>query len=296
MSVMGRFTTVLALSCVTGAWALGGCSSRGADEVEWARAALARNPNIEVVSVDEKAGVFTVKDSATGEIRTLRVDEIAAAPASASANSVAGMTAATPATAAATDSPDTNNTPVAPGETATPAESEATAPAELPAEIVSPAAPAVSATPDGPSAGGRVVAAGPGYSITRGGESPKARATDSAALSPPPAEPTRSEPIICQGQRFMRIDGRSLESSTDAIVAENGCDLHITNARIRANGVAIVVRNARVHVTNSTITGGSASIEASGTAEVFASSTTFAGVTRRFDAAVVNDLGGNNFN
>jgi hypothetical protein len=295
MFVMQRFTTVLALACVASTAWLAGCSSRGADEVEWARAALARNPNIEVVSVDEKAGVFTVKDSATGEIRTLRVDEISAAPVAASANSVAGMTAAAPTATPATETPDTNNMPVAPGETATTAEvaseSEPTAASELPAEVVSPAAPVATT-----AANGRVVAAGPGYSITRGSESPKARAADTAALPPPPAEPTRSEPIICQGQRFMRIDGRSLESSTDAIVAENGCDLHITNARIRANGVAIVVRNARVHVTNSTITGGSASIEASGTAEVFASSTTFAGVTRRFDAAVVNDLGGNNFN
>lgn len=93
----------------------------------------------------------------------------------------------------------------------------------------------------------------------------------------------------------MRIDGRTIESSVDAIVAEDGCDLHITNANIRASGIALIVRDARVHITNSTLSGGSASFEASGTAEVFATGSTFTGITRRFDAAVVNDLGGNQF-
>ncbi len=276
------------------------CGSRGSEQMDFARAALARNPNVEIVAVDERAGIFTVKDLVTGAVRTVRADELQAAPI--------GNQAAPAAAASAAASANDSATPIMPGEAATVATEEL-----APVSATSPAsgAPATAAATDTttaldaaqitnestatlpPAGSGKLVAAGPGYSITRSGGSGATARNDNAPRAA--AEPTRLDPIICQGQRFMRIDGQTLDFASDAIIAEDGCDLHITNARIRAEGVALTVRNARVHVTNSTITGRSASLEASGSAEVFSSSSTFDGITRRFDESKLNDLGGSTF-
>ena len=53
----------------------------------------------------------------------------------------------------------------------------------------------------------------------------------------------------------MHIDGETIEFTGDAVIAENGCDLYISNARISAGGVGIIARQARVHIVNSTIGG-----------------------------------------
>lgn len=49
-------------------------------EMTWARAALDRNPALEVLATDTAAGVFTVRDRASGEVRTVKVADLAAAP------------------------------------------------------------------------------------------------------------------------------------------------------------------------------------------------------------------------
>ena len=48
-------------------------------EVAWARAALQRNPGLEVVATDQQAGVFTVKRRDTGDVETIKASELAAA-------------------------------------------------------------------------------------------------------------------------------------------------------------------------------------------------------------------------
>ena len=105
----------------------------------------------------------------------------------------------------------------------------------------------------------------------------------------------RTDPIICQGDRLMRIDGETIEFTGDAVIAEKGCDLYISNASIRAGGVGIIARQARVHIVNSTIGGSRGSYEASEGAEIYVARSTFAGVGRRFDTATMNDLGGNEY-
>ena len=137
---------------------------------------------------------------------------------------------------------------------------------------------------------------GPGYSITRlpitrqepadGTETPAAEVADTSVER-------RTDPIICQGDRLMRIDGETIEFSGDAVIAEKGCDLYISNARIRAGGVGIIARQARVHIVNSSIGGSRGSYEASDGAEIYVAHTTFTGIGRRFDSATMNDLGGN---
>jgi hypothetical protein len=93
----------------------------------------------------------------------------------------------------------------------------------------------------------------------------------------------------------MRIDGETIDFAGDAVIAEKGCDLYISNARIRAGGVGIIARQARVHIVNSTIGGTRGSYEASDGAEIYVARSTFSGVGRRFDNATMNDLGGNEY-
>lgn len=49
-------------------------------EMGWARTALDRNPDLEVLATDDAAGVFTVRDRASGVVRTVKLAELALAP------------------------------------------------------------------------------------------------------------------------------------------------------------------------------------------------------------------------
>src|SRR5207302_1266885 len=60
--------------------ALAACAQQGQDEMSWARAALARNDRIEVVSADQQSRTFTVRVQDTGELRLMRADGCARAP------------------------------------------------------------------------------------------------------------------------------------------------------------------------------------------------------------------------
>lgn len=264
-------------------------------EVEWARSALARNPAFEILATDASAGVFTVRDTASGEVQTLRVEDLVAAPRPESKANALKPGA---------EKPGSEQPSAAAGEPASPAPADTAAPADQTTELV-----AVERTGTGAT-----LAEGPGFSITRGTESaPPASATlegpgysitraePSTRQSGPRAEAVaanterRSDPIICQGDRLMRIDGETLEFSGDALIAEKGCDLYISNARIRAGGVGLIARQARVHIVNSTIGGSRGSYEASDGAEIYVARSTFSGIGRRFDTATMNDLGGNEY-
>jgi hypothetical protein len=269
---------------------IGACSKQErVREIDWAKAALARNPAVEIISTDETAGVFTVRDTSTGTEHKLRLEDLIAGPPPAK---VAAQAAAAPVAPAA-PAPEPA---AAPGEQAVPQTTET-----------------VAAVPSG---NGQPLAAGPGYSISRGEpaappptlEGPGYSITReepvrdaNAGQSAPDAEAVasnvekRTDPIRCQGDRLMRIDGETLSFEGDAVIAENGCDLYISNARIRAGGVGIIARQARVHIVNSTIGGSRGSYEASDGAEIYVARSTFAGVGRRFDNATMNDLGGNEY-
>jgi hypothetical protein len=260
-------------------------------EVDWAKAALARNPAIEIISTDENAGVFTVRDTSNGSQYKLRVDELIAGPPH---SWTAPPAAPAPAPAATPDA-------AIPEEPAKPAQPEPQT-----TERVAAAAPAA----------GQPLAEGPGYRIAKGEpvappptiEGPGYSIKRDAPMSEPQAQQStpnaeamasnaekRTDPIICQGDRLMRIDGETIDFEGDAVIAEKGCDLFISNARIRAGGVGIIARQARVHIVNSTIGGSKGSYEASDGAEIYVAHSTFSGVGRRFDNATMNDLGGNEY-
>ena len=161
------------------------------------------------------------------------------------------------------------------------------------AEVPNPNSDVTSITP-----GGRVLESGPGYAIKAASKSAPATArvererssTTSAAVE------RRHDPIVCQGDRFLQIDNRNLEFDGDAVTAEDGCEIHITNSHISAKGVGVFARSANVHIDNSQIEGDSASIDASDGAQVYVSSSRFKGISRRVDTSSFHDLGGNVWN
>jgi len=146
------------------------------------------------------------------------------------------------------------------------------------------------------ASGGRVIAKGPGYSIVAtspgtGGQKVSAAQTK---VTDAPLE-TLHAPIVCQGERVLHIDNRNIRFDGNAITAEAGCEVHITNSRISAAGVAIRVLGASVHIENSEIEGGKAAISASGGAQVYAEASTFKGGARRLGRASIHDLGNNDW-
>jgi hypothetical protein len=261
-------------------------------EVEWAKAALARNPALEIVSTDEVAGTFQVRDTTTGALYKLNTNELMAAPL-----------------------PSKLVAPAAPAATVAPAPTsgEAAAQPELAVEAEEAAASQTTETVAATRGAGQSLAEGPGYSISRGHEQDAARTStlegpgfSITRENPAGGQPAtssaenvatekRTDPIVCQGDRLMHIDGETMEFTGDAVIAEKGCDLYISNARIRAGGIAIIARQARVHIVNSTIGGTRGSYEASEGAEIYVARSTFAGIGRRFDTATMNDLGGNEY-
>ena len=265
---MNTRVSIVLVACVL-AFASACAKQEAVREIDWAKSALARNPAYEIVATDESTGVFTVRDTATGTVQTLRLEDLVAGPK--------------PAKAVAKSEPVAE--PVAePVETPTAPQPVNQAAHQLSQDQTTETVPVASAAP------GQSLAEGPGYTITR---SAPAEAPELEQLGANVER--RTDPIICQGDRLMHIDGETIEFTGDAVVAEKGCDLYISNARIHAGGVGIIARQARVHIVNSTIGGTRGSYEASEGAEIYVARSTFTGVGRRFDSATMNDLGGNNY-
>jgi hypothetical protein len=258
------------------------CAREGQDEMSWARAALERNDRIEVVSADPQSRTFTVRVKDTGELRMVRADQLIAGP-SLPAPPPSAATMAGPGAPAASAPVTAANGPVASaGEAAVPGDQSAPPAAAAPAET---------------AGGGRVLKEGPGYTIKAASNAAPAapgRVRDSVVTSAPVER--RHEPIVCQGSRLLHIDNRNLEFDGDAVSAQDGCEIHITNSHISATGVGVTARAANVHIDNSLIEGDTASIDASDGAQVYAASSRFRGLSRRLDTAAFHDLGGNIWN
>jgi hypothetical protein len=265
---------------------IAGCSKQEqVREIDWAKAALARNPSMDIISTDEAAGVFVVRDTTNGSTYKLKLEDLVAGPPP---EKTAAQPVAPPAPAAPAAEPA-----AMPGEQAAPQTTETVADARIGTGKPLVEGPGYSITRGEPVSPPPSIE-GPGYTITR--EEPREpRTQQSAPNAEAIAGEKRTDPIICQGDRLMRIDGETIDFEGDAVIAEKGCDLYISNARIRAGGVGIIARQARVHIVNSTIGGSRGSYEASDGAEIYVARSTFSGVGRRFDSATMNDLGGNEY-
>jgi hypothetical protein len=293
-------TSRVALSCI--ALAVLSACNRGPEqaallptepvELTWARAALERNPRYEVLASDAQTRVFTVRDRSTGQVQTLNLNDLAAAP-------IAQLRAPPPSVAAAPAAPEPVATTAAvpaapPAPAAAPATTVATpTPAAAPAQVSdnSPAAAAERAQAAESNytidrTGGQLRVSGPGVSIVSSG-----KGTTSGVSS---AAGTRaSEPIICEGKRMLKLDDRKIYVEGDAIIARGGCELYITNSSIVATGTGLIVEDAIVHVANSHIEGLNGSFNATDRAKMFVRTSTFQGVPRRAEFASVLDQGGN---
>lgn len=239
--------------------------SEAETELKWARLALARNPTLEIIATDTTAGVFTVRFKNSGEIRAVKPADLVATPLSTLTDPIH--------TAAAVEPP-------APSPTAQPTPTPA---APAPAATAS-AAPSGNYTIE--RADGQVKVNGPGVSIVSSG-------TQAVTASPGAAPARGADPIICEGRRMLHFDNRNIYVEGDAIIARGGCELYITNSRVVADGTGVVVRDAIVHISNSTIEGGAASFDASDASKVYVRGSTFQGLPRRSQQAVVQDQGGN---
>jgi len=303
-------TRLFAIITAAGLVLTSGCAKQeSVREIDWAKSALARNPAYEIVATDESTGVFTVRDTSTGTIQTLRLEDLIAAPLPPKVKpaSVAQAPAAEPVEAPAPEASSTDpsfsdngastlastqTTETVAVKHAAPGQPLAEGPGYSISRAGIPSADAKQAEES------RAPLEGPGYSISRGAISNEERSRRENAADAEPLGANverRTDPIVCQGDRLMRIDGETIEFTGDAVIAEKGCDLYISNARIRAGGVGIIVRQARVHIVNSSIGGTRGSYEASQGGEIYVARSTFTGVGRRFDSATMNDLGDNTY-
>lgn len=298
---------------------LAACDKFGDNDVKWARAALERNPNLTIVASDPDARTFTVQEK-DGGLRVIGIDEIVAGIASTgdassstappSADAIAPEDVAPAEQDALVEAAPAPAPPVAENAARGTAliTNAATGTVLASSETAAGAAPGDAANAEAgqnvaTKADGRVLVSGPGYSISAGDPGPSRPIRLASATEPRLRSPVRDvaverryEPLICQGGRLLHIDGRNLEFEGDAVRAEDGCELHITNSHIIARGVGISARAANVHIKNSIVEGDSGSVSASEGARVYVQSSTFKGLSRRLDSATFNDLGGNAWN
>jgi hypothetical protein len=292
---MATFCRVGLLAIACGALLLGACAREERDEMSWARAALERNSDIEVVAADQQSRTFTVRIKNTGALRMVHADDLIAAPAPAASEGTASQAPA-PAAPKGAAIPVSTSVPSGAAESGEGTTPSQTAPGEAassvqPSSILPQTASSAESTP------GKVLESGPGYTIKAAApEAPVSggRVRDTNVTSAPLER--RHEPIVCQGARLLHIDNRNLAFDGDAVSAEDGCEIHITNSHISAGGVGVLARAANVHIDNSLIEGDQASIDASNGAQVYFASSRFRGLSRRNDSAAFHDLGGNVWN
>lgn len=242
---------------------------------DWARDALTRNAQIELLASDPQAQVFTLRNRQTGEVSAVKLSELAAAPP------------AQLATTALLAQPAASQPSVEQPSVTQPAES---AQAQAASARTSDSSTTSTAPVDSEGGytiernDGQVRVTGPGVSIVSSGTQGDASA-DSLQAS--------SDPIICEGQRMLHFDNREFVVEGDAITVRGGCELYLTNSRVIATGTGIVVQDGIVHVSNSHVEGQEGSFDADNRAKVFVRGSTFRGLPRRAELAHVQDQGGN---
>ena len=92
---------------------------------------------------------------------------------------------------------------------------------------------------------------------------------------------------------MLHFDNRDVYVDGDAITVRDGCEMFITNSRIVASGTGVTVRNAVVHVSNSHIEGAEGSFDVDADSKMYVRGSTFQGLSRRAELAMVQDQGGN---
>jgi hypothetical protein len=244
------------LVCLAAAAANGGhvvaADATSSQQLAWARQALNRNPQLQLLATDEQKQLFTVRDKASGEVFVVGLDQLAAVPVNQLSSGTVteehpSAAATTTPSGATTDSNGKNYTI--------------------------------------DRSGGQLRVTGPGISVVSSG--PNTQAQDESARN------KASDPIICEGKRMMQFDGRDIYVDGNAITVRGGCELFITNSHIVATGTGVVVNDGIVHISNSYIEGAQGSFDAGDRAKVIVRGSTFQGLSKRDELAMVQDQGGN---
>jgi hypothetical protein len=248
-------------------------------EITWARAALERNPDLEIVATDPQSGVVTVKHRSTGEIEAIKASELAAVPASQLK------------TMRVQEAPPPEPEPGPALQESAKSAPQQTAQATAPDSGRGEGTPAQTPVQGNGGytidrSGGQVRVSGPGVSIVSSG-------TNAAAGGQAGTARRAVDPFICEGRRTLQLDNRDIYVDGDALTVRGGCEVFITNSHIVASGTGIIVQDATVHISNSHIEGASASFQAGDRAKMFVRGSTFQGVPRRTELAQVQDQGGN---
>src|SRR4051812_48855610 len=142
-----------------------------ANQLAWARQALSRNPQLQLLATDEQKQLFTVRDKTTGEVSVVALDQLAAIPIS---QLSAGNVVEERATSSTTATPNPSSADSAPN--------------------------GKNYTID--RSGGQLRVTGPGISVVSSGAN--------AATQDEAARNRASDPIICEGQRMLQFDGRDI--------------------------------------------------------------------------------------
>jgi hypothetical protein len=255
-----------------------GAKTSGPTELDWARAALERNPQIEVIAADSDAQVVTIRDTRSGEVHAVKLGELAAVPVSRlSAGAASSQPNVIEETMPSTGA-ESREEPAQPTDDSNERQRVAAAPtSEQRSE------PEANYTIE--RSDGQVRVSGPGVSIVSSGAAP---ASDTAQMGN-----NAVEPIVCEGRRMVHLDNREIYVDGDAIIVRGGCEMFITNSRIAASGTGVVVQDGTVHLSNSHVEGTESSVDAGSNAKLFVRGSTFRGVSRRAQDAVVQDQGGN---
>ena len=291
-------------------------------EMQWAQAALERNPNLEIIAADRDLRTFVVRDRHNAMTTEVQLAQIAAAPIEFLGAPVPAPT--TPEAVAPTEPAAVTRLAQNPDASADESTDEPESPATTAAiepksssytidrsagrtrvtgngisvlygDTDTRSARAPVSTTAGPSSrysvdrsSGLVRINGPGVSI-EGSSEPRAvafgQSLDNAEI----------EPVICEGARVMQLDNRVINVKGDALTARGGCELYITNSTIVASGTGVVIGDAIVHINNSRIEGGLAPFEANERAKVFLRGSTLSGLPRRSGQALIQDQGGNRY-
>lgn len=246
-------------------------------ELAWARAAVERNPDLEVIATDPQSGVVTVKHRSTGEIEAIKASALAAVTPS----------QLKPMNQRPAPPPEIDPAPVEEERATNPQQAaQATAPDSGRGEGTPSQGLQTDSAYTIDRSGGQIRVSGPGVSIVSAG-------SGAAGGNQASAGRRAVDPFICEGRRTLQLDNRDIYVEGDAITVRGGCEVFITNSHIVASGTGIVVQDATVHISNSTIEGASASFQADDRAKMYVRSSTFQGVPRRTELAMVQDQGGN---
>jgi hypothetical protein len=135
-----------------------------------------------------------------------------------------------------------------------------------------------------------------GQSVSVGSSGAAARSSRSSSRAGRTELETRGEPVVCSGGQDIRLEGVRLETATPAIVAGGGCQVTIIDSEILSDEVAITASGgASITIENSLISGRQGAATIAGTAQVAARDSELRGRINRGGAGQFLDNGNNIF-